>query len=131
MRSTKRIAQNVYDKAEWHRRLDEKDQVLARDVFELWMAGLIDLELCIRIEQAIPRRRAAINTIWTPDPITGKMTYDASADDRAHKGEKWGVGCNPGAVSPSEADLTAPRLWIRMTQHYDERATVPRASSHC
>ena len=53
MGSTKRKAQNVYDKAEWHHRLDEKDKVLAKDVFELWMAGLIDLDLCIRVEQAI------------------------------------------------------------------------------
>jgi hypothetical protein len=30
MRSTKRKAQNVYDKVEWHRRLDEKDKVLAK-----------------------------------------------------------------------------------------------------
>ena len=117
MWSTKRKARNVYDKPEWHRRLDEKDKVLAKDVFELWMAGLIDLELCIRIEQAIPKRRAAINTIWTPDPITGRMTYDASADDSAHKREQWLVRCNPEAVFPSEADLTAPRLWVRMTQH--------------
>jgi hypothetical protein len=117
MWSTKRKTHNVCDKAEWHRRLDEKDQVLAKDVFELWMAGLIDLELCIRIEQAIPKRRAAINTIWTPDPITGRMTYDTSADDRAHKREQYAVGCNPGAVSPSEAELTAPRLWVRLTQH--------------
>ena len=116
MRSTKRIAQNVYDKAEWHRRLDEKDRILAKDVFELWMAGLIDLDLCIRIEQAIRKRRAAINTIWTPDPATGRMTYDASADDSAHKREKWGVGCDPDAVSPSEAELNAPRLWLTMTQ---------------
>jgi len=59
MRSTKRKAQNVYDKVEWHRRLDEKDKVLAKDVFELWMAGLIDLELCIRIEQAVYSHRAS------------------------------------------------------------------------
>ena len=117
MWSTKRKAYNVCDKAEWHRRLDEKDQVLAKDAFELWMAGLIDLELCIRIEQAISKRRAAINTIWTPDPRTGRMTYDASADDRAHKREKWGVGCDPDAVSLSQAELTAPRLWVRMTHH--------------
>jgi hypothetical protein len=117
MWSTKRKARNVYDKPEWHRRLDEKDQVLAKDVFELWMAGLIDLDLCIRIEQAIPKRRAAINTIWTPDPTTGRMTYHASADDSIRKQEKWGVGCDPGAVSPSEEELTAPRLWLRMTQH--------------
>ena len=117
MWSTKRKTHNVCDKAEWHRRLDEKDQVLAKDVFELWMAGLIDLELCIRIEQAIPKRRAAINIIWTPDPITGRMTYDASANDRTHKREQYAVGCNPGAVSPSEAELTAPRLWVRLTQH--------------
>ena len=35
MRSTKRIEQNVYDKAVWHRQLDEKDKALAKDVFEL------------------------------------------------------------------------------------------------
>ena len=116
MRSTKRKAQNVYDKVEWHRRLDEKDKVLAKDVFELWMAGLIDLELCIRIEQAIPKRRAVINTIWSPNPTTGRMTYDISADDSAHKRENWGVVCNPGEVSLSEAELTAPRLWARMTR---------------
>jgi len=74
----------VYGKAEWHRQLDEKDKVLAKDVFELWMAGLIDLELCIRIEQAIPKRRAVINTIWSPNPTTGRMTYDINADDSAH-----------------------------------------------
>ena len=91
------------------------------------MAGLIDLDLCIRIEQAIPKRRAIINAIWSPDPTTGKMTYDISADDNAHKHEKWAVVGNPGAASLSEAELTAPRLWVRMTQHYDERATVPRA----
>jgi hypothetical protein len=68
MWSTKRKARNVYDKPEWHRRLDEKDQVLAKDVFELWMAGLIDLDLCIRIEQAIPKRRAAIFGLQTPQP---------------------------------------------------------------
>ena len=50
------------------------------------------------------KRCAAINTIWTPDPATGRMTYDASADDSAHKREKWGVGCDPDAVSPSEAE---------------------------
>jgi hypothetical protein len=115
MRSTKK-AQNLYDKAEWHRRLNEKDKILAKDVFELWMAGLIDLDLCIRIEQAIRKRRAAINTIWTPDPTTGRMTYDATADDTAHNREKWGVGCDPDAVSPSEAELNAPRLWLTMTQ---------------
>ena len=117
MWSTKRKARNVYDKPEWHRRLDDKDQLLAKDVFELWMAGLIDLDLCIRIEQAIPKRRAAINTIWTPDPTTGRMTYHARADDIIRKHEKWGVGCNADAVSLSQADLTAPRLWVRMTQH--------------
>jgi hypothetical protein len=116
MRSTKRKAQNVYGKAEWHRQLDEKDKVLAKDVFELWMAGLIDLELCIRIEQAIPKRRAVINTIWSPNPTTSRMTYDINADASAHKREKWGVGCNPGAACLSEAELTAPRLWVRMTQ---------------
>jgi hypothetical protein len=120
MGSTKRKAQDVYDdvydKAGWHRRLDEKDKILAKDVFELWMAGLIDLDLCIRIEQAICKRRAAINTIWTPDPTTGRMTYDASADDSAHKREKWAVVGNPGAASLSEAELTAPRLWVRMTR---------------
>jgi hypothetical protein len=56
----------VYDKTEWHRRLDEKDKILAKDVFELRIAGLIDLDLCIRIEQAIPKRHAIINTFWTP-----------------------------------------------------------------
>jgi hypothetical protein len=127
MWSTKRKAQNVYDKAEWHHRLDEKDKVLAKDVFELWMAGLIDLDLCIRIEQAIPKRRAIINAIWSPDPATGKMTYDISADDSAHKREKWAVVGNPNAASLSEAELTAPRLWVRMTRPLDERATVPRA----
>ena len=116
MGSTKRKAQNVYDKAEWHRRLDEKDKILAKDVFELWMAGLIDLDLCIRIEQAIPKRRAIINAIWSPDPATGKMTYDISADDSAHKREKWAVVGNPNAASLSEAELTAPLLWARMTR---------------
>jgi hypothetical protein len=116
MWSTKRKAQNVYGKAEWHRQLDEKDKVLAKDVFELWMAGLIDLELCIRIEQAIPKRRAVINTIWSPNATTGRMTYDINADDSAHKHEKWGVGCNPGAASLSQAELTSRRLWVQMTQ---------------
>jgi hypothetical protein len=116
MWSTNRKAKNVYGKAEWHHQLDEKDKILAKDVFELWMAGLIDLELCIRIEQAIPKRRAVINTIWSPNPTTGRMTYDINADDSAHKREKWGVGCNPGAACLSEAELTAPRLWVRMTQ---------------
>ena len=116
MWSMKRRAENVYDKAEWRRQLDEKDKLLAKDAFELWMAGLIDLELCIRIEQAIPKRRAVINTMWSPNPITGRMTYVVSADDSAHKREKWGVGCNPGAAPPSEAELTARRLWVRITQ---------------
>ena len=55
------------------------------------------------------------------------MTYDISADDNAHKHEKWAVVGNPGAASLSEAELTAPRLWVRMTRPLDERATVPRA----
>ena len=116
MWSTKRKPEDVYKKAEWRRRLDEKDKALAKAVFELWMAGVIDLELCIRIEQAIPKRRAAINAIWTPDPVTSRMIYDAGADDRAHKHEKWEVGFNPGATTPSDAELTAPRLWLKMTR---------------
>jgi hypothetical protein len=76
---------------EWHRQLDEKDKVLAKDVFELWMAGLIDLELCIRIEKAIRKRRAVINTIWSANPTTGRMTYDINADDSARnaKSGEW------------------------------------------
>ena len=53
MWSTKRKAQNVYGKAEWHRQLDEKDKILAKDVFELWMAGH---ELTSENAQAAPLR---------------------------------------------------------------------------
>jgi len=72
---------NVYGKAEWHRQLDEKDKVLAKDVFELWMAGLIDLELCIRIEQAIPKRRAEPPRVCRRPQLLRGWGYGHEEDD--------------------------------------------------
>ena len=93
MWSTKRKPEDVYKKAEWRRRLDEKDKALAKAVFELWMAGVIDLELWDPHRASNSQKGVQLSTPFgRQNPVTSRMIYDAGADDRAHKHEKWEAG---------------------------------------